>query len=392
MAVKMLENYERGQMKKILFIQNQADQYWVSFCTWLYEKNKDYSIQTLFLKSIEERQSLGLDTFPKYSYCEWRKNKKSNFRDSFKFIKKFIQSKETKIVICSSYNRFIHWVILFLCALYRVPFVLHGDSNFYAEVKKNIFKIFLKKIYLFPFMKCANAFWTMGTMNKLYWLSYGAKPQQLFESGFCPVDTDLFLARKEKTDIAAKRKELGIASDSKIILYVGRFVDVKNVPLLIDSFEEVSQQLSCSLILLGKGPKEELLRNIIVKKKLKNVIFAGAVKNTELPLWYQLADVYVQPSFFEPAGIVIHEALLSGLPVIASDACGYSYDILIPHWNGFVFKSNHLKELTAYLNSILENDTLRKQMADRSSQIASVWNYQRNKKGLDQIFQSFYSC
>ncbi|EOU2464257.1 glycosyltransferase [Vibrio navarrensis] len=118
--------------------------------------------------------------------------------------------------------------------------------------------------------------------------------------------------------------------DSIKYLYVGRLSHEKNVEFIIERFNSLER----SLTIIGEGPQKEYLQKIANR----NVIFLGYVNNQELLDLYSEYDVFVLPSRSEPWGLVIDEALSSGLPVIVSNKVGCSEDLVINPRLGLVFE------------------------------------------------------
>ena len=123
------------------------------------------------------------------------------------------------------------------------------------------------------------------------------------------VDTDVFTP--------ALRCEEGSADDPfkgmqrPIFLNVGRVAVEKN----IEAFAELD--LPGTKVIVGDGPQLEEL-----KRKYKHVVFLGAKFGEDLSRHYANADVFVFPSLTDTFGLVVLEAMASGLPVAAYDATG----------------------------------------------------------------------
>lgn len=119
----------------------------------------------------------------------------------------------------------------------------------------------------------------------------------------------------------------------KKFIYVGRFVEVKNLKFLVNVFNSLPQY---ELYLAGFGEQEEELRSM----SYKNIHFLGAIENAKLSEVYQQMDVFVLPSMCEPWGLVVEEALNNGLPVILSDRVGCAEEI-IDDKKGIIFTTNN---------------------------------------------------
>lgn len=134
----------------------------------------------------------------------------------------------------------------------------------------------------------------------------------------------------------------------KNFLYVGRFVDVKNLKFLISVFKKLPH---LNLYLAGFGEQEEELKSMAGG----NVEFLGAVENRKLPAIYQEMDVFVLPSKIEPWGLVVEEALNNGLPVLLSDRVGCTEEI-IDDSNGVIFHYNSEEDFIKAINRITDVD------------------------------------
>lgn len=109
--------------------------------------------------------------------------------------------------------------------------------------------------------------------------------------------------------------------DKKIILFIGRLVDVKGVDRLVQVFCDIHEE-DATLILVGDGILKDSLKEYIISKNEKRIILPGRYDNLELLAWYNVGDIFILPSYYEPFGAVINEALLSGLYTICSKKAG----------------------------------------------------------------------
>lgn len=112
--------------------------------------------------------------------------------------------------------------------------------------------------------------------------------------------------------------------DENIVLFVGRLVPEKGVQVLI---EGISKALAFNpkfkLLIAGKGPYENCLKDLVRMKGLENKVnFLGFISDEERDILYRYADCIVFPSLYEPFGIVALEGMVSGNPVVVSDTGG----------------------------------------------------------------------
>ena len=139
------------------------------------------------------------------------------------------------------------------------------------------------------------------------------------------------------------RKEKSIHQPLRY-LYVGRLVKVKNITLLIEEFNANGKPLT----IVGRGPLEESLK----QNANKNISFTGFIDNEKLGKIYQEHDVFILPSYYEPWGLVVEEAVYWGLPVIVSDHVGCSIDIVQDLNVGLIFQSKNLESLHTTIDNM----------------------------------------
>jgi glycosyltransferase involved in cell wall biosynthesis len=122
-------------------------------------------------------------------------------------------------------------------------------------------------------------------------------------------------------------------------LYVGRLSGEKNVDGLLTEWTRYREQGGAwSLVIVGAGPETGPLKAIASASVFaKDIYFAGHRTFRELPSFYALAECFVLPSTREPWGLVVNEAMASGLPVLVSSRCGCAEDLVESGKNGFVF-------------------------------------------------------
>lgn len=147
--------------------------------------------------------------------------------------------------------------------------------------------------------------------------------------------------------------------DKKVILFVGRLVEVKNLKRLIEAFKIVyDKNKDSTLIIVGSGEKEYALKNLVSRLKLNNsVILPGRFEGKGLLAWYMLSKIFVLPSYYEPFGAVINEALLAGNYTLVSELAGGA-SLIKEDVNGNTFNPYNLKEMSNLIEKTLSKDEL----------------------------------
>lgn len=142
-----------------------------------------------------------------------------------------------------------------------------------------------------------------------------------------------------------------------VVLFVGRLVNVKNIPLIINSFSKVLKRINCKLLIVGDGPEKENLKALVKNFNLSESIdFVGYARN---PYPYmKCSDVLILASKWEGLPTVLIEAMSCGAQVIATDNLAGAKEILEDGKYGFLAASNE----EAISSSIIESFTVKNQI------------------------------
>lgn len=139
----------------------------------------------------------------------------------------------------------------------------------------------------------------------------------------------------------------------KVLLYVGRLVEVKALPLFLNTIRNLIRDHSdVSLVFVGDGVELESLQSIVKEYNLdERVYFVGEFQGAELHAWYLTASGLFLSSTTETFGAVVNEALIFGMPVFCSNLAGISSWIKPEH--GLVFDPLNKKDTIEKLNLFL---------------------------------------
>lgn len=137
---------------------------------------------------------------------------------------------------------------------------------------------------------------------------------------------------------------------NKVLLFVGRFAAIKNIPWLIDRMSELP--VDVGLVLVGDGGEKDVLKERVASVGLASrVLFAGRKEGDELYAMMSMADGLVLCSHSEPFGAVVAEALQWGAPCVVSDNCGAA--VLIENGvNGWVFPYGDRKAFIKVIDNL----------------------------------------
>ncbi|MCA0992305.1 glycosyltransferase family 4 protein [Pseudalkalibacillus hwajinpoensis] len=166
------------------------------------------------------------------------------------------------------------------------------------------------------------------------------------------VDTERF--NPELRDSDMRRRLSNDHPDKTLLLFVGRLAFEKEIDSLVPMLE---QKPDAHLAIVGDGPyRSELEKNF---GHLDNVTFTGFLHGEELAKAYASADAFMFPSTTETLGLVILEAMASGLPVIAAES-GPTNEQVEDGSTGLLYRSGANGNLTEVINRLQESGLLEK--------------------------------
>ena len=178
-------------------------------------------------------------------------------------------------------------------------------------------------------------------------------------------DSDRF---KPVPDIrSSKRKELGVPEDAFHIVTAAELNDNKNQIVIIEALARMDDK-DVYYSICGKGPNEEILKELIKKHGLEDRVRLLGYR-TDMEEVLQTADVFAFPSKREGFGIAAVEALLCGVPLIASDTRGaieYAKDGV----NSILCRTGKAEEYAFAIRKLKSNPELLKRFSDNCRESA----------------------
>jgi glycosyltransferase involved in cell wall biosynthesis len=218
-------------------------------------------------------------------------------------------------------------------------------------------------------------------MNSQYWQFYGATPEKVFLARYA-VDNERFRTRAASYRGARQRiRDENGWKQRYLLLYVGRLVGFKRVDVLIEALRRLStKRLDIGLVIVGDGPERERLERL--GQAMPHVYFAGFQDQSDLPRHYAVADVFVLPSECEPWGLVVNEAMASGLPVIATRKVGAAHDLIIEGENGYLVPENDPAALASAIDRACESEQHLLLLGEKARGTVQSWNYDSTLAGF----------
>ena len=182
------------------------------------------------------------------------------------------------------------------------------------------------------------------------------------------------------------RTNLGIGMSDKVILYIGRMSEEKNISeILIAMKSYLKDRNDVKFLLIGDGSDRHNLEYMAKELNIhKQVIFAGERPWNEIGIYYQLGDIFVSASQSETQGLTYIEALASGLPVVAkADRC--LDGVVKNNVNGYAFHDQ--EDFLQALDSILYNDIFKEQLSIGAIKEAERFSVKSFADTVESLYQ-----
>jgi glycosyltransferase involved in cell wall biosynthesis len=260
----------------------------------------------------------------------------------FKLIKKLFKTlnqHQPNVLVIAGYSPFAMLATMVWGRLHTIPVILMTDSKeddsrrhfLIEELKKNI-------------IRCYQAALVAGSPQKRYLMKLGMSSKKIF-TGYDVVDNQFFHQ--------IKTREFKNPISKPFFLVVSRFVKKKNLRRLIEAYAiyyHRSGPDAWDLVLCGDGELRRDIENQILNLNLESCVhLTGFLQSSEQLPYFSNAKCFIHASTQEQWGLVVNEAMASGLPVLISRKCGCFEDLVLEGKNGFGFDPEDTIELANLL-------------------------------------------
>ncbi|MEA2528732.1 MAG: D-inositol-3-phosphate glycosyltransferase [Thermomicrobiales bacterium] len=206
------------------------------------------------------------------------------------------------------------------------------------------------------------------------------------------VDVDLFTAR----DRGICRAALGIPTDERVVLFVGRVDPIKGIDTLLCTAAALDRAGTEATILFvggdldADGEPTGPLREVVAEASKLNVVsrfrFVGSQPQERLPLFYGAADAVVVPSRYESFGLVAVEAMACGRPVVASRAGGLTFTVE-DGTTGYLAPVGDFGLFAEHLARILEDSDLRDRLGANAHESAQRFAWGSVAESVQHVYE-----
>jgi phosphatidylinositol alpha 1,6-mannosyltransferase len=259
----------------------------------------------------------------------------------------------------------------------------HTDFARYADAYGKSWLRSTVSSYLARFHRRSRRIYTPSTVSREDLMRLDVSDVEVWGRG---VDAELFHPGRRSSQI---RAALGLG-ESFTFLYVGRLAPEKRAEQIVDAFRIARELLppdTIRLVIAGTGPCEAELREVAPE----GVTFLGFLeRRTRLPDLYANCDAFVFASLTETLGLVVLEAMASGLPVVAAPAGGVR-DHLRDGQNGLAYPAGSAEAMAHMMVKLASDIGLTQRLGRGARGTAEELTWEREMERLDLSYREVCS-
>jgi len=270
---------------------------------------------------------------------------------------------------------------LFACWKNNTPVIVRSDSHLSTN------RSTLKKLIKYPFYRWFipkfDGYLYVGKNSKEYYKYYGADEKKMFFSPHA-VDNNYFAenSKYSESELNNIKEEFNIPNEEKIFLFVGKLINIKR-PLDFLKALKISCERNKNVIgiMAGDGELKNECLNFIKVNNLP-VLFLGFVNQSMMPKIYSISDVLVITSESETWGLVVNEAMASGLTVISSDTVGCNSDLIVEDITGKEYTKGKMNILARIMDELINNPQKLSSMKNSAKAHIEEYSIDNNLNGI----------
>jgi len=290
-----------------------------------------------------------------------------------------IEASAPDAVLVSGWHSITQVRAILACRRRGIPLLYRGDTHL-AHRELGATRLWRARTRWF--LRRFDAYLSVGVRTHAYLRSFGVSEDTVFHSPHA-VDNHFFAERAAPFQTARGRtqvrRELSLEGDTHAVLFVGKLTAHKRLEDLIRALARLRSPVVA--LVAGAGPQEEACRSLAAERGVA-VRWLGFFNQSQLARIYAAADCLVLPSDWETWGLVVNEAMATGLPCIVSDRVGCAPDLVEPGRTGEIFPMGDVAELARGLERERERKRSGGFDADWCRRRASRYSFEAATKGL----------
>lgn len=267
--------------------------------------------------------------------------------------------------------------------------IIHDVNHLALPQQNNFVKKAYAKFVINKAIKSSNKVLTVSEFSKKELFKYCKVKQKSIEVIPLGVNKKLF-KKHELSELEAVKEQYKLPDS--FLLYVGNVKPHKNLICLLRAFKQllIGGQKDLKLVIVGKKQgfitEDHAIYNYIVKENLEEkIVFTGFIPNEQVPIIYNLATLFVFPSFYEGFGLPPIEAMACGCPTIVSNAASLPE---ICKEASVYFDPNDSFELARKINILLNNPDQRNKLIAKGNRLVQQYEWANTALHLKNLILS----
>jgi len=269
--------------------------------------------------------------------------------------------------------------------LLGIPLLMRAESTLIGRPRSG-FKLAIKRIFFSLLRHFIHTVLPVSSRNRDYWVEYLGPDFPSFMVPYA-VDNAYFqrmaaLASESREQL---RQQLNLERGRPVILYASKLMNRKRCIDLIDAHLGIAPALDGKrpyLLIVGDGEERAMCEARVRAAGDSSVHFLGFQNQSQIARFFDLCDVFVLPSVYEPFALIVNEVMNAGRAIVVSEEVGCQPDLVADGVNGRVFPAGDVTALRAALESILGDAENRREMGRRGKELINRWSFEEDIRGL----------
>jgi glycosyltransferase involved in cell wall biosynthesis len=271
-------------------------------------------------------------------------------------------------VIVHGWYNLSYWQAIYACWRAGTPVMIRGDSQLLT--RRSPFRRWLKCLTHRWFIPRFDAYLVVGQRAREYYQAYGAEPKRMFPVPHF-VDNNYFkgAAAHWRPLRGELRRQWTIQSDSIVFLFAGKFIPKKRPLDFVHAVARASRaNPAIEGVMAGDGPLRGEIEAAVHRDRAP-IRLLGFLNQSQIPQAYAAADALVLPSDAgETWGLVVNEAMASGLAVIVSDEVGCGPDLVHEGQTGYLFPCGNIEQLAEAIGRMASQPRIMLEMGEKAAE------------------------
>jgi glycosyltransferase involved in cell wall biosynthesis len=269
--------------------------------------------------------------------------------------------------------------------LLGIPLLERAEGTL-IDHPRSRFKLAIKRAFFSIIRHFIHAVLPISSRNKDYWVHYLGPDFPSFMVPYA-VDNAYFqrmsaIASQSREEL---RQQLNLEPNRPIILYASKLISRKRCIDLIDAYLGIKPLAGGKrpyLLIVGDGSERATCEARVRAVGELSVHFLGFQNQSQLARFFDLCDLFVLPSVYEPFALIVNEVMNAGRTIIISDEVGCQPDLVADGVNGRVFPAGNVAALRAALESVLGEPEVRRDMGRHGLGRINQWSFEEDIRGL----------